>query len=288
MAPVYLDSGCLLAFRVTPGIGVSAFDTYMRTGYDDDNYTDIMLRCPLLLLLLSLVAIDTAWSKGQKDVMNKKQLTAAVKNIQKQMESRDTPVYLDNGYLLAFRVTPGIGVSVFDTYMRAGYDDDNYVARLTMPCGCTSVDGSQPCDRHYRGKVLDTWSNIDRVRVSLYEGGEEKAFVEFDGNDSSFDSWFMGHRLDKHDDPVIVGHRLDKHDDPVIVGHRLDKHDDPVIVGHRLDKHDDPVIVGHRLDKHDDPVIVGHRLDKHDDPVIVGHRFTIDECHCYYTESVQP
>nr|KAG5700482.1 hypothetical protein BaRGS_013969 [Batillaria attramentaria] len=200
--------------------------------------TDIMLRCPLLILLLSLVAIDTAWSKGKKDVMNKKQLTAAVKNIQTQMESRVTPVYLDNGYLLAFRVTPGIGVSVFDTYMRSGYDDDNYVARLTMPCGCTSVD--------------------------------------------------VGHRLDKHDDPVIVGHRLDKHDDPVIVGHRLDKHDDPVIVGHRLDKHDDPVIVGHRLDKHDDPVIVGHRLDKHDDPVIVGHRFTIDECHCYYTESVQP
>ncbi|KAK7488060.1 hypothetical protein BaRGS_00020651 [Batillaria attramentaria] len=154
-----------------------------------------MLRCPLLILLLSLVAIDTAWSKGKKDVMNKKQLTAAVKNIQTQMESRVTPVYLDNGYLLAFRVTPGIGVSVFDTYMRTGYDDDNYVARLTMPCGCTSVDGSQPCDRHYRGKVLDTWSNIDRVRVSLYEGGEEKAFVEFDGNDSSLDNWFRRDRL---------------------------------------------------------------------------------------------
>nr|KAG5688311.1 hypothetical protein BaRGS_009943 [Batillaria attramentaria] len=64
--------------------------------------------------------------------------------------------------------------------------------RLAMPCGCLSVDGREPCDRHYRSSLLDVWPStvIDKVRVSWYKEGEEQAYIEFDGKDSTYLNWF--------------------------------------------------------------------------------------------------
>ncbi|KAK7468156.1 hypothetical protein BaRGS_00036620, partial [Batillaria attramentaria] len=66
--------------------------------------------------------------------------------------------------------------------------NDKPMKRLAMPCGCLSVDGREPCDRHYRSSLLDVWPStvIDKVRVSWYKEGEEQAYIEFDGKDSTY------------------------------------------------------------------------------------------------------
>ncbi|XP_025099049.1 uncharacterized protein LOC112566859 isoform X1 [Pomacea canaliculata] len=100
-------------------------------------------------------------------------------------------------WVLAFRATRGIGKPVYDTWTAVGHHDDDPVTRISLPCGCTSVDGSLPCDRHYRSRLLDTWpsSSIDQVRLVVYSHGVEKAHVTFRGTDSTYMSWFSLDRV---------------------------------------------------------------------------------------------
>ncbi|XP_076450694.1 uncharacterized protein LOC143286793 isoform X2 [Babylonia areolata] len=103
----------------------------------------------------------------------------------------------DGEYILAFRLTPGIGKSSYDTYTKVGYNDDDPLVRRVMPAGCLTVDGSQPCDRHYRSKVLDLWDGL-RVKeawVSLYVNGSEVAFFEFNAVGADYINWFKAERL---------------------------------------------------------------------------------------------
>ena len=76
-------------------------------------------------------------------------------------------LFLDNGYALAFRLTAGIGHNSFEKYTAVGRNDDADGLTLAgVPCGCLTVNGSLPCDRHFRSRLLDAWpaSLIDRVR----------------------------------------------------------------------------------------------------------------------------
>nr|KAG5703766.1 hypothetical protein BaRGS_009564 [Batillaria attramentaria] len=139
--------------------------------------------------------MDIAWSKGRKDVMNKKQLTAEVKNIQQKLASRE-PVVLEDNRLLVFRLTAGNNKVAYDAYTDVGNNDDEGY-RANVRCGCLTVNGSLPCETHYRSRLLDHWpsSVIDTVRVSVYENDEEKAFVEFDGEGSTYLDWWSADRV---------------------------------------------------------------------------------------------
>ncbi|XP_076450150.1 uncharacterized protein LOC143286462 [Babylonia areolata] len=103
----------------------------------------------------------------------------------------------DGEYILAFRLTPGIGKSSYDTYTKVGYNDDVPLVRTVMPAGCLTVDGSQPCDRHYRSKVLDLWDGlrVEKARVSLYVNGSEVAFFEFSAVGENYINWFKAEKL---------------------------------------------------------------------------------------------
>lgn len=76
-------------------------------------------------------------------------------------------------WVLVFRATAGIGRPVYDAWSDVGHHDDDPLTRATLPCGCTSVNGSLPCDRHYRSRLLDSWpsASIDEV----FSGGFSRA-----------------------------------------------------------------------------------------------------------------
>ncbi|KAK7480628.1 hypothetical protein BaRGS_00028100 [Batillaria attramentaria] len=106
-------------------------------------------------------------------------------------------VFMEDHSVLAFRATAGVGVSAYERYVATGSNDDSPLARSDLPCGCLTVNGSLPCDRHYRSRILDDWpsSSIDTVRLTLYENGVQQRFVEFDGSGSNFLNWFTQARV---------------------------------------------------------------------------------------------
>ncbi|KAK7491335.1 hypothetical protein BaRGS_00017436, partial [Batillaria attramentaria] len=106
-------------------------------------------------------------------------------------------VWYDDDWMLAFRATAGIGRPVYDAWTDVGHHDDDPMTRATLPCGCTTVNGSLPCDRHYRSRLLDLWpsASIDEVRLVLYENGTEKEHLAFSGTGSDYMSWFSQERL---------------------------------------------------------------------------------------------
>ena len=73
-------------------------------------------------------------------------------------------VWFDD-WILAFRATAGIGRPVYDAWTHVGHHDDDPMTRDNLPCGCVTINGSLPCDRHYRSRLLDTWpsASIDEV-----------------------------------------------------------------------------------------------------------------------------
>ena len=46
-----------------------------------------------------------------------------------------------------------------------GHHGDEPSVRSLVPCGCMTVNGSLPCDRHFRSRILDHWpsASIDEV-----------------------------------------------------------------------------------------------------------------------------
>ncbi|XP_076463578.1 uncharacterized protein LOC143295821 [Babylonia areolata] len=125
---------------------------------------------------------------------------------QQQEETSSTPqpppsgdggVVRQGDYTLAFRLTPGIGQSSYDTYTKVGHNDDDPLVRRVLPAGCLTVDGSLPCDRHYRSKVLDLWDRlrVEKARVAVYVNRSEVAFFEFNAVGSDYINWFQKERL---------------------------------------------------------------------------------------------
>lgn len=110
--------------------------------------------------------------------------------------SRDF-IWTEDGWALVFRATQGIGQPVYDAWVNNGHHDDDPIIRSTLPCGCTTVNGSLPCDRHYRSRLLDSWpsASIDEVRLAVYENGVEKEHVTFTGTGSNYLNWFSQSRI---------------------------------------------------------------------------------------------
>ncbi|KAL8579575.1 hypothetical protein ACOMHN_025528 [Nucella lapillus] len=139
--------------------------------------------------LSSAFAAIRQLSSKLNDVISENQMLKAAQN--------SHFIWFDNSWILAFRATAGIGQPVNDAWTHVGHHDDDPMTRDTLPCGCTTVNGSLPCDRHYRSRLLDAWpsGSIDQVRLVLYENGVEKEHVTFSGTGSDYLSWFSQSRI---------------------------------------------------------------------------------------------
>ncbi|XP_048778907.2 uncharacterized protein LOC125682410 [Ostrea edulis] len=90
---------------------------------------------------------------------------------------------------LMLRATPGIGVSVKDTWLGT-------TTLPTVQDACISMS-TGACNTHYRNPKVDLWSSlpISEVTIELYRGGSKVAFVTFNGIDSDQKSWFSPSRV---------------------------------------------------------------------------------------------
>lgn len=123
------------------------------------------------------------------------QLQTDVANLGSRV-SRDF-IWSDDEWAMVFRATSGISQPVYDAWVNKGHHDDDPMVRATLPCGCTTVNGSLPCDRHYRSRLLDSWpsSSIDEIKLALYENGVEVEHVTFTGTGSDYMNWFSQSRI---------------------------------------------------------------------------------------------
>nr|KAG5712323.1 hypothetical protein BaRGS_023902 [Batillaria attramentaria] len=71
----------------------------------------------------------------------------------------------DGLQFLAFRLTAGVNQSAYDKYVDSGTHDDTPQARASLLPGCLTLNGSLPCNTHYRSRLLDEWPGdaIDTV-----------------------------------------------------------------------------------------------------------------------------
>ncbi|XP_046575259.1 uncharacterized protein LOC124283276 [Haliotis rubra] len=95
-------------------------------------------------------------------------------------------------WTLVFRATAGINQSAFEEYTNSTRRDDQYTIVNNVPKGCLSLNGSIPCDRHYRTRHLETWDHwgVSQVLLGLYKDGDMIGNVTFECNGCSVTSWF--------------------------------------------------------------------------------------------------
>jgi len=163
----------------------------------DETLADALQAIRQLQARLDAVSADNA--RMQQQLAQHDQNLSGVQSTIEKIGSRVSKeyIYYDDGWILAFRATAGIGQSVYAAWTQHGHHDDDPLIRATLPCGCTTVNGSLPCDRHYRSRLLDSWPSaaIDQVKLVLYEDGEAKEHLTFTGTGSDVMSWFSQARL---------------------------------------------------------------------------------------------
>ena len=71
-----------------------------------------------------------------------------------------------DGWALAFRAQGGCGISVYDAWTNYSHHDDAPYGNTALEFGCLTLNGSRPCNSHFRSKYLDVWDslNIKEVR----------------------------------------------------------------------------------------------------------------------------
>ncbi|XP_076448264.1 uncharacterized protein LOC143284987 [Babylonia areolata] len=103
---------------------------------------------------------------------------------------QEDPVTTDSDWALVFRVTSGIGKNVWDTWHDDGRHDD-----ANEMLGCVLPSSSLPCQSHFRGYLLDRWTNVNQVRLRLYKGGSVVVEMTFNGQGSTRMTWLDKARL---------------------------------------------------------------------------------------------
>ncbi|KAK7504896.1 hypothetical protein BaRGS_00003924 [Batillaria attramentaria] len=114
----------------------------------------------------------------------------------------------DGLQFLAFRLTAGVNQSAYDKYVDSGTHDDTPQARASLLPGCLTLNGSLPCNTHYRSRLLDEWPGdaIDTVRMAVHANGQEQRYILFNGTGSTLLSWFA-------QDRVLASDWTDVHDE---------------------------------------------------------------------------
>ncbi|KAL8581358.1 hypothetical protein ACOMHN_034436 [Nucella lapillus] len=105
-------------------------------------------------------------------------------------------VWLDTEWAVAFRLAAGAQTSAYAHYRSTGSDDDHPLPRAFMPPSCFQSP-FHCCPYHYHSALLNLWPSqyINQVRLSLIEGGRERAHVLFNGTGSTVTSWFSRSRV---------------------------------------------------------------------------------------------
>uniref|UniRef100_K1QST1 Uncharacterized protein n=1 Tax=Magallana gigas TaxID=29159 RepID=K1QST1_MAGGI len=103
-----------------------------------------------------------------------------------------TPDSERNGVLqneLMFRATPGVGLSVKDTWQ-------GNILPPTAQDTCISMETTS-CSSHYRNPRVDLWESLSifQVTIELYKHGSKVAFITFDGKNSNINDWFSSSRI---------------------------------------------------------------------------------------------
>lgn len=90
---------------------------------------------------------------------------------------------------LMFRATPGVGLSVKDTWL-------GNIPPPTAQDTCVSTETTS-CSSHYRNPRVDLWESLSifQVTIELYKHGSKVAFITFDGKDSNINDWFSSSRI---------------------------------------------------------------------------------------------
>eukprot|EP00105_Crassostrea_gigas_P043318 XP_019927466.1 PREDICTED: uncharacterized protein LOC105339732 isoform X2 [Crassostrea gigas] len=90
---------------------------------------------------------------------------------------------------LMFRATPGVGLSVKDSWL-------GNIIPPTAQDTCISMKNTS-CSTHYRNPRVDIWESlsISQVTLELYKHGSKVAFIAFDGKDSTIENWFNSSRI---------------------------------------------------------------------------------------------
>eukprot|EP00105_Crassostrea_gigas_P023738 XP_011443729.2 PREDICTED: uncharacterized protein LOC105339720 [Crassostrea gigas] len=90
---------------------------------------------------------------------------------------------------LMFRATPGVKLSVKDTWL-------GNTLPPTAQDTCVSMETTS-CSSHYRNPRVDLWESlsISQVTLELYKYGSKVAFITFDGKDSNISDWFSSSRI---------------------------------------------------------------------------------------------
>nr|KAG5696039.1 hypothetical protein BaRGS_017151 [Batillaria attramentaria] len=96
---------------------------------------------------------------------NLSQVQASLELVKQELDATQGLFRMDDNSILAFRLTAGTDSSAYGRYTSVGYNDDHPMVHAGWNCGCRSVDGILPCNRHYRSRFLDLWpsSLIDTV-----------------------------------------------------------------------------------------------------------------------------
>ncbi|XP_070569232.1 uncharacterized protein [Ptychodera flava] len=95
----------------------------------------------------------------------------------------------DQGWELVFKAVPGVGGSVFDLWNdnNGGRNQDNIQAKQL----------NANYRDHYKSPKVDSWSTLGvrEVKLSVYEDGEEKMYMIFDGRGIDKNNWLSKERL---------------------------------------------------------------------------------------------
>ena len=100
---------------------------------------------------------------------------------------------LDTGkkeWRLVFRGTAYNNVKIYPAYMHG-----TGIPAVVEP-GCKQFNHSLPCVNHYRNRdAFENWANIDEVLLAVFDKGQIKKNIVFNGNGSTPISWFEASRV---------------------------------------------------------------------------------------------
>nr|KAI8739383.1 hypothetical protein BgiMline_023938 [Biomphalaria glabrata] len=93
------------------------------------------------------------------------------------------------GWTLVFRAQNHINVSMYHTWTNNGQHDDNPLTSSSLN-GCYRLDNLGGCKKHFRSSILDSWTAVKKVKLSVYVNGSEVNYIEFQGASTSRETWF--------------------------------------------------------------------------------------------------
>lgn len=111
-------------------------------------------------------------------------------SVNSALSKSDLKCYKTDGtWILLARFMTGIGSPVYDSWLSVGTSSET---DKSVEDGCTSMNYTATCTKHYRNSLVDQWTslNITEVKLELFELGKLVAYMYFNGENTTKTSWF--------------------------------------------------------------------------------------------------